>query len=507
MNARWRTSTPTRSGVLAACLLALALAASRPAGQAPSSALQLIARDQRQSVAIQVVGSQEMVGLDELAGVFQLDVRDERGAVTVGFRGRTVVLTPDQTIASVSGRLISLSAAPVRTGTRWLVPLDFVTRALAPIYDQRIELRRSSRLVLIGDVRVPRVTIRQDAAAPAVRVTLDVVPAATVAVTQQGSRLLVRVDADALDATVPSFQPGGLLQAIRLADATNIALDLGPRFATFRSTTAPLDGGSRVTIDIAGNADAPTSTGPPPPTPVDPSVPALLAPQAVGIRTVTLDPGHGGDDTGARAADGTLEKDVTLAVARRLKAVLEARLGVRVVMTRDDDRMVPVEQRSAAANNNKADLFLSLHANASFRPELSGAAVYVASFSEADLALEGLAPERLPVFGGGLRTIELVPWSLAQIPHRAESERFAQAIVGTMAGRVPLALRPVEHAPLRVLESANMPAALVEMGYLTNAEQAAALTAPALQGAIAQALLDAVVRMREAGGPAQGAAP
>jgi len=109
------------------------------------------------------------------------------------------------------------------------------------------------------------------------------------------------------------------------------------------------------------------------------------------------------------------------------------------------------------------------------------------------------------VFGGGLRTIEVVPWSLAQIPHRAQSERFAQALVESLTGTLPLAARPLEHAPLRVLESANMPAALVELGYLTNAEQEAALTNPDLQGRIAQALLDAIQRFRESlATPAEG---
>lgn len=457
---------------------------------------------------IVLAGTQEMVALDDLATAFQLTVRDDGGALTVAYKGRSVVLTPDQTIASVAGRLISLPAAPVRIGGRWLVPLDFVNRALAPIYDQRLELRRASHLLVIGELRVPRVTIRHEALGLSARVTIDVVPSVAVAVTQQGQRLLLRFDADALDTTMPAFQPTGFVQAIRAPDATNLVVDLGPRFASFRSTTTPSSGGARVTIDVFGTTEVPPAPAPAPPPPPDlpapPPQPALTQ-AAPGIRTVVLDAGHGGDDAGAHGVAGTLEKDLTLTVARRLKGLLEARLGLRVVMTRDDDRFLPVESRSATANNNKADLFLSLHANASFRPEVAGTAVYLASFSDADLALEGQTPERLPVFGGGLRTIEVVPWSLAQIPHRAQSERFAQALVESLTGTLPLAARPLEHAPLRVLESANMPAALVELGYLTNAEQEAALANPELQGRLAQALLDAIQRFRESlATPAEG---
>ena len=224
----------------------------------------------------------------------------------------------------------------------------------------------------------------------------------------------------------------------------------------------------------------------------------MLPQGGVSIRTVAIDAGHGGDDTGAKGAAGTLEKDVTLDAARRLKGALEARLGLRVIMTRDDDRTVPVENRSAVANNNKADLFISLHANASFRTDVIGATAYVAAFSNADLSVEGLAPERLPVFGGGLRSIEVVPWNLAQIPHRGQSEQFAQLVTESLGTRVPLAARPLEHAPLRVLESANMPAVLIEMGYLTNAGQEEALRGNELPNSVALALLDAIIRFREA---------
>src|SRR6202035_5398527 len=83
------------------------------------------------------------------------------------------------------------------------------------------------------------------------------------------------------------------------------------------------------------------------------------------IRTIVLDPGHGGDDTGVKGAAGILEKNVALAVARRAKGVIEGRLGIRVLLTRDEDTKPDADTRAAVANNNKADLFISLHANGS----------------------------------------------------------------------------------------------------------------------------------------------
>ena len=152
-----------------------------------------------------------------------------------------------------------------------------------------------------------------------------------------------------------------------------------------------------------------------------------------------------------------------------MKGVIEARLGLRVLLTRDDDRSVPVDERTSVANNNKADLFVSLHANGSVRPSASGASIYVAAFDRDAAQASAGGAERVPAFGGGSRDIELVPWDLAQTRHLDQSSAFAGMLEQQLHDHVPLATRPVDRAPLRVLESANMPAVLIEMGYLTNA--------------------------------------
>jgi N-acetylmuramoyl-L-alanine amidase len=213
--------------------------------------------------------------------------------------------------------------------------------------------------------------------------------------------------------------------------------------------------------------------------------------------TIVIDPGHGGEDMGAKGSDGVVEKDLTLVVARRLRAALEGRLGARVLLTRDDDRQVPLDERTAVANNNKADLFLSLHVNASLRPTTAGASVYVAAFSDADRAEAAMAPARVPVYGGGVRDIELVPWNLAQIRHVGQSAELGRLIHNTLEGRVLLDSRPFTLAPFRVLESANMPAALIEMGYLSNPQQEAQLRSAEFQAAFVQAVADAVLRFRD----------
>jgi N-acetylmuramoyl-L-alanine amidase len=218
------------------------------------------------------------------------------------------------------------------------------------------------------------------------------------------------------------------------------------------------------------------------------------------LRTVVIDPGHGGADDGAKGPAGSSEKSIALSVARRLKAALEARLGVRVILTRDGDTAVGLDERAAVANNNKADLFISLHANASVRQAVRGAEVFFLSLEDyGDEAMRAASAPReaLPVFGGGARDIEVVPWRMAQARHIDRSGNFARLTEAALRSRIPLSPRALVQAPLRVLVGANMPAVLVEMGFITNPEQEAQLLSDNHQSEIVQALAEAVVQFRD----------
>jgi len=460
----------------------------------------MLSKDGRRQVAVTLVNDQEFVAAADLAVIFQLSVREDAlGALTLTYKGKTIVLTPDQALASVAGRLVSLPAPATRSGQRWLVPVEFISRALGPIYDAKLDLRKPSHLLVVGDLRVPRVTVRYDLVAPGGRLTIDSMPRATSTVTQDSERLTIKFDADALDVSNPPLVapgPQSLVQAVRIVDATTLGVDLGPRFAGFRAATQPIDTTMRLTIDVMATpsdpalgpaaAPAPTTTEPPP----------ALGPPSSAIRTIAVDPGHGGADEGVKGAGGTKEKDLTLAVARRIKATIEAGLGIRVILTRDDDRNLTLDDRTAVANNNKVDLFISLHANASLRPSTSGASIYCATFDRKGQPPSSAA-EIVPTFGGGTRDIELVAWDLAQTHHLDQSTAFASILELQFHDRVPLAAQPVNRAPLGVLESANMPAVLVEMGFLTNEAQEKQLAGNDFQNALVQAVTEAVVKFRD----------
>ncbi len=469
--------------------------------QAPS--ITVISRDGRKPLPVTSINGQDYIAVDDINAAFATASREERlaGGLTITAAGRTIVLTENQNVVSVAGRLVTLPAPPLRRDGRWLVPADFLPRALSPALDVRLDLRRAARLLVVGELRVPRVVARVDAGTTNVAVTFDITPNTETRVTAQAGRLIVQFDADALDVSLPLVPPQTFLLGMAPGDTpTTVALTLGPRYALHRVTTSQADAGSgRLTIDLLPA----TTDAAPPPTPSPAPDTRLVIPTqgpSSGLRTVVLDPGHGGDELGTQGAKGTLEKEITLSVARRLRTLIESRLGLKVFLTRDDDRTMSLDERSAFANNRHADVFLSIHANSAVRPALKGAEVYYLTVERADQEARKKAEAggaTLPALGGGNRAIDLILWETAQARYLEQSAALAGFIEQSLRPRIELSPRAVQQAPFRVLVGANMPAALVEIGYLSNAEQETQLATAGYQDQVAQSLLDALIKFRE----------
>ena len=131
------------------------------------------------------------------------------------------------------------------------------------------------------------------------------------------------------------------------------------------------------------------------------------------------------------------------------------------------------------------------------RPVAAGASLFVAAFDKTTEQTAATIGGRVPTFGGGSREIDLVFWDLAQTQHVAQSTAFANILEQLLHDRVALTTPPIDRAPLRVLESANMPAMLLELGYLTNPDQEKLIASDAYQNAIVSSLVEAVVRFRD----------
>ncbi|MBW1956788.1 MAG: N-acetylmuramoyl-L-alanine amidase [Deltaproteobacteria bacterium] len=201
-------------------------------------------------------------------------------------------------------------------------------------------------------------------------------------------------------------------------------------------------------------------------------------------KTLVLDPGHGGQDTGVQGLGGSVEKDVVLAFAR----LMETRLNqvYRVVLTRTDDYAVKIPMRTAAANHEKADLFISIHAAASLHPENHGIEVFCFEASDPHGSREG-EPSGFP---GDAAQAPLF-WDRLQARHQKASEAFAGILKEVLGRELKMAVR-IHQAPVLILKGADMPAVLMEIGYLTHPQDAKRLQNPAEAARFADAICDAV---------------
>ena len=210
---------------------------------------------------------------------------------------------------------------------------------------------------------------------------------------------------------------------------------------------------------------------------------------------------------------------MTLQVARRLRQQLERRLGVKVVLTRDSDVDVHWDTRTAIANQNKADLFISLHFNSSFGRSAKGAETFFLSREASDqMAAEAAERENRASSAEEQQDdpeldLKMILWDLAQSYHLAESQRFASLVQEELNLTLGLRDRGVKQAPFRVLMGANMPAVLVELGFLSNPEEEAKAQSPTHQADLVAALVRATQRFktqmeaREAAFSSDGAGP
>ncbi|MEF3694009.1 MAG: N-acetylmuramoyl-L-alanine amidase [Candidatus Cloacimonadota bacterium] len=228
------------------------------------------------------------------------------------------------------------------------------------------------------------------------------------------------------------------------------------------------------------------------------------APVDRSVNTIVLDPGHGGRDPGAVGRTlRTQEKVVVLQVARLLKGMLERELGVRVLMTRDEDRFVSLGERTRFANENRADLFVSIHANASTNRNANGLETYYlairgTSDSRAVEALENNVVELYEEAGARAQydALAFILSDLSQTEHLDNSSMLASLIHQNMVAGTRWNDRGVNQANFFVLRGAFMPAVLCEVGFISNAAEEARLINPQYQNRIARAIFEGVKRFK-----------
>ena len=431
------------------------------------------------------------VDLARLASDIKAKAEAKPGAINAELRtgGRVVRFTRNWAQILVDGAPVVLDA-PVRVKDgRWLVPKSFASHVL------------------------PRLT----AAAPAT-VAPSALPAATASLEEMRvrsypsfTRVVLETSApvahrvDGTDGGTMRVRIAGLAGGARSEDVTDGFVDsvkLGRigndslLLVSFTGVTGQLRASTlsdppRLVLDFMKPSEA---------TPRE-------TPQVAGpLRTVVLDAGHGGHDPGATGPAGLMEKELVLDVSRRVARLIEARLDIKVLLTRDADHFVPLKDRTSFANRERADLFVSIHANAHNQSAHEGVETYFLSSEATDIAarqaaafensvvqLEKPAPGRS---NGRHDVLKAILWDLMQSEFLTESSRLAEIVQDAMTRSLRIPNRGVKQAGFYVLGGAAMPAVLIEIGFVTNPREERRLRDSKYRYDIARAILSGIAEYK-----------
>ncbi|MDD5656937.1 MAG: N-acetylmuramoyl-L-alanine amidase [Elusimicrobia bacterium] len=406
------------------------------------------------------------------------------GRVQISFSGRRLQFVAGSREAVVDGKAVALEAPVQLRASQAYIPLSFFLgepfAALAGLesrFDEKSRLLSIERRCNLGPVRWfsyqdrTRIVIElkkalgHAAAAPGERTVDLTVPFGLVEAPEEGrvgdgfvESFSLRQEARQARLRAKLAKPGLHWRVRELSDPLRLALEVSaspPRAAAEGEGKNPV-------LERLPEAVA-----------ADSAAPAAVAAPSGRRRLIVIDAGHGGKDGGAGSRRGTLEKDINLQAARDLAKLLEQEEVFEVVMTRDRDAFVPLDERSRLANDKNADLFISLHCNAHRNKKEDGFEVYfvseaasdpeaqrLAEYENSSLALEGKSPADAQA--------ELILHALTKGESINAASELAALTARNLSGRVELKNRGVKQAAFYVLRGTNAPAILVEMGFLTN---------------------------------------
>ncbi len=413
---------------------------------------------------LQLIGAQ--AGYSQAAGTYVIQLGNHQ-----------IQITPQVRFALVDGELEKTADAPVVSPGGLAVSQTYLDRVILSPLAYHLEPVSGGYRIAPGAMVPPVVTVRATAADFGTTTTLVLTLSrhtGTTVTSGTGDELVVHFtdSRPQLDGSLP--MKSLRIEAIR-ATGQSLKIELAPGQGLLASHQ--LTGPDRVIVEIGRR--------PPTPTPA----PSILK-KPSRRPTIVIDPGHGGSDSGAISATGLEEKVVSLAVAKRLAAILEHD-GYVVRLTRTGDETRALTDRTALANRLGAIAFISLHANASTVTSVRGAETYYMSVHDATDAHAAETARKENAAGAPTRhgsTLDLILWDMAQARVLNGSAQLALAIQRQLNSFLNLPDRGVKQAPFVVLTGATMPAVLVEMGFLSNPAEAAQLADPGYRQRLAEAI-------------------
>lgn len=459
--------------------------------QAPNQATLRLAAGDR-AVSITSLGGQTMFAADEVVAALGGSVTPQGTGFKASIGGKVAAFGPDSRFAVLGEDLIEMPLAPINVEGRPFVSWHFFQGLLSRTNDVDVVWDSATRVLTIKPAQHTAVGVQVSVAnvQGISKVVLTLTAPAEYSIIKEPQAYTIRFKG--------TIQPPFAEQTyddphVGKGSFTGSDFRIDLTAADVVADAYKLESPFRIVLDLHKGTAPPAG-----------SLPAVARPKPVempGIHTIVLDPGHGGKEVGAVGPSGLLEKDATLALCRRLADALEAKLKTRVILTRSDDTVVPLDQRTAIANQYQADLFLSVHMNAAMVKGAHGSETYFLSLEASDeLARKAAelenAASRASDPAASTTDLKMILWDLAQQEYLQESSRFAQNIQEEMNRAANVPSRGVKQAPFKVLVGATMPAALVEVAFISNPDEEAKLKNDEFIRSVVAALTRAIERYK-----------
>jgi N-acetylmuramoyl-L-alanine amidase len=477
--------------LLIAGLVVLAVA-SIVVAQSPSPATVRTAAGEKPMNTIRQNG-QVYVSVDDVLSAIGGNVSADANGFRVTLNGITAAYGPDSRFGVVKDDLIEMPAPPIGVEGKSYVPWQFFQGFLRISGDSDVSWNDAARVLQIRPLQREALTAQVSVAnvQGISKIVIGLSGPADYGITKEPGAYTIR-----FRNPIHAPFPEQTYEDPYISKVTFTGSDLRIQLTSpdVAGDAYKLDNPFRIVLDLRkAAAQASGATG---------GAMPLRPSEVPGIRTIVIDPGHGGREVGAIGPNGMMEKDATLAICRKLQNALASKLGARVILTRNDDSVVSLDQRTAVANQYKADLFLSVHLNAAAVKGAHGSEVYFLSVEASDeqakkaAEVENAAARSAVVPQTGSPDLKLILWDLAQQEYLNESNRFAQVIQEEMNQLAGVQNRGVKQAPFKVLVGATMPAALVEVAFISNPEEEAKLQKDDFQNTVVAALERAVERYK-----------
>ncbi len=447
-----------------------------------------------ESHPVGTIGGREFVVSDAARAVgFAVSSDPGTNVLTLSEPGHQVLIGPGTGQVPVDRRVVPISAAARMVGGSLYAPADFFEKILFPLAGAAGTYDPARHVWTLAPAGPPPVSIEVAVVhvVPTTQVVLRLSAAGKTTTALSEKDFQVRFTDGRIDPPFPEKKfDDPLVAAVRFAGETATVEFREP---SLTARAYPLTAPDRIVIEVGRRTPS-----------AAPVESATTAPAATAALTIVVDPGHGGTETGAIGPAGLQEKEATLEIAKRLAATLPHVLPCRTVLTRDTDLLISLDDRTSIANHEKADLFLSIHANSSRAASARGSETYYLSLEASDKIAQEVAKQEnqagsgatapAPGDGSGSPDLDFILWDLAQSAHLKESSELAEAIQVELNGVSDTGNRGVKQAPFRVLVGATMPAVLVEVAFISNAEEEKRLKSPEFQQTVADAVARAVAR-------------